>query len=435
MAEISDKLKRLMANRGVMLGAEWQAEREKIEQRRQDGEFEIDKCVPGEIVQNQAGAFFLVRNDFPLDACQGGIPLGDIFSAGPEHIALSACDDELAAFDPRSAVFIDIETTGLAGGAGTTAFLVGVGYFHEVGAVLRPAQPATDEAKPGPLVFRLDQCFMRDFDDEEPMLIFLQQIFKRAKTVVTFNGKTFDIPLLRSRFVSNRLPFRLDAAMHYDLVHAVRRIFKLRLKDCSLANVEREVLKIRRHDDIPGAEIPQVWLDYLRTRDARVLTRVFNHHRNDIVSLVALAALIAQRLSVPAGDGFDHAEDRLSIVRLHDRQKRYEAVVEHALKLLECETDPYLRRECLALLGMAYKRLQDWQQMEEIFNLMAHEFPSFLLPRLELAKHHEHRSRNLAQALRICDDVLENAHTLDQNARAEFQRRKTRLQKKLNKSL
>jgi len=430
MAEISDKLKQLMANRGVMLGTEWQAERQRTEQSRQAGDFEIEKCVPGEPVENEAGSFYLVRTDFPLDACQGGVPLGDIFSAGAEHIAVSACDEELAAFDPRSAVFIDIETTGLAGGAGTTAFLIGVGYFEEVGAVLRPAP---DTGKPDSLVFRLDQCFMRDFDEEEPMLRFLQDVFKRAETVVTFNGKTFDIPLLRSRFITNRLPFRLDAAMHYDLVHAVRRIFKLRLKDCSLGNVEREVLNIRRHGDIPGSEIPQVWLDYLRTRDARVLTRVFNHHRNDIVSLVALAALIAQRLSVPCGDGFDHAEDRLSIVRLHHRQKRYEAVVEHAIKLLECETDVYLRRECLSLLGMAYKRLQDWPQMEEIFNLMAQEFPSYLLPRLELAKHHEHRSRNLLEALRICEEVLENAHPLDRTALAEFERRKTRLEKKLKR--
>ena len=373
--------------------------------------------MPGELVENEAGAFYLVRTDFPLDTCQGGVPLGDIFSVAGEHIAFSACDEELAGFDPATAVFVDIETTGLAGGAGTTAFLVGAGYF-------------IDE----PAVFRLDQCFMRDFDDEEAMLLYLQDIFVRVETVVTFNGKTFDVPLLRSRFISNRLPFRLDAALHYDLIHAVRRIFKLRLKDCSLANVEREVLNIRRHGDIPGAEIPQVWFDYLRTRDAHVLPRVFNHHRNDVVSLVALAALIAQRLSVPCGDGFDHAEDRLSIVRLHHRQKKFEVVVEHALKLLECETDNSLRRECLCILCSAYKRMQDWRQFQEVLELTAREFPGDLTARRELAKYHEHRSRNLAEALRICQEAMQVCPAYDHDFLAEFEHRKMRIERKLQKN-
>lgn len=425
MAELNDKLKQLMAQRGLMLGSQWRQERERTEQQRQSarehGDLEIDKCVPGEVVTNESGSFYLARTDFPLDACQGGVPLGDIFSAAGEQIAFSACDEELAGFNPATAVFVDIETTGLAGGAGTTAFLVGAGYFARAGA---------DE----PMVFRLDQCFMRDFDDEEAMLLYLQDIFREVETVVTFNGKTFDIPLLRSRFISNRLPFRLDAALHYDLIHAVRRIFKLRLKDCSLANVEREVLNIRRHGDIPGSEIPQVWFDYLRSRDARVLPRVFSHHRNDVVSLVALAALIARRLSVPCGDGFDHVEDRLSVVRLHHRQKKYEAVVEHALKLLECETDNCLRRECLAILSAAYKRLQDWRQMEEILSLMTREFPSDLEARLELAKYHEHRSRNLIEALRICQEALHVCPACDQTFLVEFQRRTVRIERKLHKN-
>jgi len=193
-------------------------------------------------------------------------------------------------------------------------------------------------------------------------------------------------------------------------------------------------LNIRRHDDIPGSEIPQVWFDYLRSRDAGVMPRVFNHHRNDVVSLVALSALIAQRLSVPCGDGFEHAEDRLSVVRLHHRQKKFEAVVEHALKLLECETDDCLRRECLCILCSAYKRLQDWRQMEEILNLMTREFPGDLTARIELAKYHEHRSRNLVEALRICDEALHVCPGCDLDSIAEFERRKTRIERKLQKN-
>jgi uncharacterized protein YprB with RNaseH-like and TPR domain len=350
--------------------------------------------------------------------------LGAVLEAIPEHIALSACDPELDAFDPSTALFMDAETTGLAGGTGTIAFLVGVGYFTEN-------------------AFRLDQCFLRDFDEEEAMLEYLDRVFAHSETVVTFNGKTFDIPLLRTRFVANRQPFRLDGAMHFDLIHAVRRIWKLRLKDCSLSNVERVVLGIQRQGDVPSAEIPQIWFDYLRTRDARDLKRVFYHHRMDILSLVALTALLSQCLDVPHGRGFEHAEDRLCLVRLHFRQKRFEDAVSHAKQLLETETEPFIRRECLELLGFASKRLQDWTTMEDTWRLMAREFPSDLLCRLELAKHHEHRTRNLAEAERVCVEALERLGTramrdpedeLGTLQGRTFQRRLERIRRKLSKA-
>ena len=424
MENISDKLKELIATKGLMTGTDLSRQRESLARQRLAGEFEIEQCVPGELVHEDAGPFYLVRRDLPLDSRQGGIALGAVLEAIPEHIALSACDPELDAFDPSTAVFMDAETTGLAGGTGTVAFLVGVGYF-------------TEDA------FRLDQCFLRDFDEEEAMLQYLDHVFARGETVVTFNGKTFDIPLLRTRFVANRQPFRLDGAMHFDLIHAVRRIWKLRLKDCSLSHVERAVLGIQRQGDVPSAEIPQIWFDYLRTRDARDLKRVFYHHRMDILSLVALTALLSQCLDVPQGRGFEHAEDRLSLVRLHFRQKRFEDAVSHAKQLLETQTEPFIRRECFELLGFASKRVQDWTTMENTWRRMACEFPSDLLCRLELAKHHEHRTRNLAEAERICVEALERLETravrdpedeLETLQGRAFQRRLERICRKLSRA-
>ena len=387
-----DKLRNLLDQRDVMTGAQLREDHERIEERRAAGDLEVDQCVPGEVVGEEGNAFYLVRHDFPLDTRQGGLELGAVFESSPEHIALSACDAQLEAFDPATALFVDAETSGLAGGAGTIAFLMGVGYFTEG-------------------VFRLEQCFMRDFDDEEPMLHYLDGLFARGETVVSFNGKSFDMPLLRARFVSNRLPFRLDAANHYDLVHACRRIWKLRLKDCSLGNIERQVLGIRRHGDVPSAQIPEIWFSYLRTRDARLLPRVFYHHQMDILSLVTLTARVAQCLSHPVGDALEYAEDRLSLVRLHYRQKRFAEAAAHADRLLELETDPDLRRYAFELLARACKRLEDWDRMADVWGLMLREFPSELLPRLELAKHHEHRSKNLAEAIRLCEEAMEMLDT------------------------
>ena len=191
MADIKDKLKDLLANPGIMKGSDLRKERERIDEQRRSGDFEIGQCIPGQVIGEEGDSFYLVRHDFPLQMKQGPLELGAVLDTVADHVALSACDDELRNFDPATAVFMDTETTGLAGGTGTVAFLVGAGFFHEG-------------------KFRLEQCFMRDFDDEEPMLHYLDELFKRAETVVSFNGKSFDVPLLRTRFITNRIPFHLD---------------------------------------------------------------------------------------------------------------------------------------------------------------------------------------------------------------------------------
>ncbi|HQM51059.1 MAG TPA: ribonuclease H-like domain-containing protein [Candidatus Hydrogenedentes bacterium] len=392
MSEIRDKLQSLLAQKGLMSGAEWRRQAEELAQRRASGEFEIDKIVPGEVVGGEDEAFYLVRTDLPLDTPHGNVTLGEALLALPEHVALSANDSDLRDFSPETALFLDTETTGLAGGSGTVAFLVGAGYF-EGG------------------MFRLEQAFMRDFDDEEPMLRYLDGVFTGRDTVVSYNGKSFDIPLLRTRFIQNRIPFRLDGALQYDLLHAARRFWKRRLGDCGLTNIEREVLGVRRHGDVSSAEIPELWLEYLRTRDARPLEAVFYHHKMDVLSLAALAGRLSQSLNLPQGTGFDHLEDRLSLVRLHFMQKNYQEVTEHGRRLLEEEAEVAIRCECLYLMGMACKRLQQWVEMEDAWTLLLAERPRDLVARLELAKYYEHRVRDLLAAERICEETLQFLET------------------------
>lgn len=392
MSDLKNRLGALLKNQNIMLGGEWQRQTEDLAKRRAAGDFEIARVVPGEVVGGEEDGFYRVRTDIPLDTAHGGLPLRAVFDVLPEHIGVAAVDTELEAFDPRAAVFIDTETTGLSGGTGTVPFLVGAAYIE------------------GDAV-RLDQCFMRDYDDEEPMLDYLGELFARFETVVTYNGKAFDLPLMRTRFIQHRKPFRLDAALHLDLVHAARRFWKVRLRDCSLTNIERRVLNIHRTHDIPGAEIPQLWLDYVRSRDARRLDRVFYHHRMDILSLVALTAAVSRSLAAAGDTGLEHAEDQLSVVRLYFRQKRYDDVVAHARCVLETEAGAPLRRECIGLLANACRRLEDFDAMEDAWLLMLQEFPSDFDARLELAKHHEHRTRNLEEAERICAETVQILET------------------------
>jgi len=417
------QLRALLNTPGVMGGAQFRAVAEDRDAARARGDFEVRKVVPGEIVGEPDNGFYLVRQEFPLVWEHGNTPLGAALAADARHIATSANDDELHAFDPRKAVFVDTETTGLMGGSGTVAFLIGVGYFTEN-------------------AFRLDQCFMRDYDDEGPMLAFLDGLFSNAETLVSFNGKTFDLPLLRTRFIQNRAPFRLERAMHYDLVHAARRFWKKRLGDCSLGSVERNILGLQRHGDVDGADIPTLWLQYLRTRDARPLVPVFYHHKMDILSLVSLTGLLSQKLSEPAGEGFEHHEDRLSLLRLQVKRKEWEQAAALAEKLLEALDDEKLMCECLELAVLAMKRTKDWDRMESYSVRIIQQFPNHTAARIEYAKHLEHKRRNLPEAIRVCREGLKLQETRQALGYSpailglrDLELRVARMEKKLNKVL
>lgn len=423
-AKQKDMLRALSERLKLMSGTQCQQEREALEEQRAAGVFEIGKILSGTLIGDDSSGFFLRRQDFPLDYRQGILELGAALASSSKHIAFSANDPDLEGFDPRTTVFMDTETSGLAGGAGTVTFLVGLGYF--IGDA-----------------FRLDQCFMRDYDDEPAMLEFLADLLPRFTTVAGYNSKSFDLPLLRTRFVQNRIPYRMDAMLHYDLVHAARRFWKRRLADCSLGNIEREVLGIRREGDVPSHLIPEIWFDYLNTRDARPLRGVFYHHQMDILSLVTLTGWLSQCLAAPSGQGFEHLEDRLSLVRLHFRQKNYPEVVQQANAFLESEERGPLRRECLEMLGMACKRLQRWLEMEQAWDLLLEEFPSDHAARLELAKHQEHRRRNLFKAEKLCAEGLEllNAQAarirddmFAHAVRKAFARRLERIRRKLRRA-
>ncbi len=350
---------------------------------------EVTSVLPGEIIGDEAYGFFLYRRTFPCDFPLGEVPLGVGLSCDGRQIALSACDDNLRNFDPQKTCYVDTETTGLAGGAGTVAFLIGLGYFR-------------DES------FTLDQCFMRDYDDEGPMLAYLAERFGEFDCVVSYNGKSFDLPLLRTRFVQHRIPSPFTNIAHYDLVHAARRVWKKRLSDCSLNNIERVILKFYREGDVPGYLIPRIWLDYLDSRDARPLKGVFYHHAMDILSLAAVAGHLSQRLANPDGPAFHHAEDQISVIRLYYKNKEYASVMEHARTFLDGSivTDE-LRRECLSLLGNAAKRQGRYDEMYNAWKILHAEYPADSTGAAELAKFLEHQFRNPREAAQVCRETLD----------------------------
>src|SRR2546422_139626 len=190
------------------------------------------EVLGGELVETGAGPLLVVRREYPLTHTHGREPLGPAFAA-PLDLLSAVARAETPAGNSRGLLFLDTETTGLAGGTGTYTFLVGVGRL--------------DGDR-----FIVEQYFMRDFDEEPALLAALVPLLEQAAGVVTFNGSAFDLPLLETRFVlaRRRWPPRLP---HLDLLRPARRVFAPRCADCRLTTLEREVLGLEREDDVSGA--------------------------------------------------------------------------------------------------------------------------------------------------------------------------------------
>jgi uncharacterized protein YprB with RNaseH-like and TPR domain len=174
---------------------------------------------------------------------------------------------------PESLLFLDTETTGLAGGTGTVAFVVGLGWIEE-GAL------------------RLVQWLIASFAAERALIERVRARFARAGALVSFNGKSFDVPLLKARARLGGAELRLEGIAHLDLLHATRRLLRTGWPDCRLRTAEAEALRLERVNDLPGAEAPGAWRRWLERGDGSLLERVLDHNRADLLSLAALLALM-----------------------------------------------------------------------------------------------------------------------------------------------
>lgn len=369
----------------------------------------LEELVQGMRIENERGEFFLMEAGVHLEARQGEVPLSRFYTVASNTVGVLTAEPELTSFDLSSAVFLDTETTGLAGGAGTAAFLVGIGYVEGDRFLVR-------------------QYFMRDYHEEASLLHALASDLRRFSHLVTFNGKMFDLPLLDARYRLNRERFPLTEAPHLDLLHPARRLWKARLESCRLQSLERELLGLYRDDDIPGEEIPQVYFDYVRRRDARALARVFAHNRQDIVSLAALSILACQWVE---GDLAEDPRDLYSLARVLERARLYERSESEYRRAAAQGTGP-LRTAALLGLAARAKRAGDLEEAAGLWAAAAEAGEPLAMH--ELAMQHEHRRRDPEAALAVVDralDLLERRE--DQRSRRlanAFWRRRERLLRK-----
>jgi uncharacterized protein len=340
----------------------------------------VDEILTGEVVETALGKHFETEKLYARHKRYGTYEISDLLDLPPDFLeSLSAGDIPNA--HPKTWAFLDTETTGLSGGSGTCAFLIGVGSIDEEG-------------------FRVRQFFMRDYCEEPSMLHSLTAYLARFEVLVTYNGKTFDQPLLETRYTMCRARHPFSSMTHLDLLHGARRIFKLRLENCRLVNLETQILGLERHADVPGDLIPYYYFEYLRTRHAFRLIPLFHHNVLDIVSLGCLTGLIPAAFRDPENFACRHGSDLLGLARWLQASGR----LDEAHRLIRRAIDLGLPDRHL------FKALFEAGALEKKLGLPHAAVATFtdlsLSPNPyraraceELARHYEHREKNYRMAL------------------------------------
>jgi hypothetical protein len=345
----------------------------------------IEEYVEGGLEKNDLGEYFLARQAFPFGRPYGKLRISDISTADLTPLNLLFPQAALPA--PERLVYLDTETTGLAGGTGTCAFLIGIGTVEGTQFVVR-------------------QFFLRDYPDEKAVLRALTEILDSFDGLVTYNGKTFDVPLLETRFALARLKSPFGRLMHLDALHPSRRLWRLRLESCKLTDLESAVLGIEREGDVAGSEIPALYFDYLRTGDARGLQPVFYHNALDIMTLAAVTVELARAMG-DAGT-LDSPVDLFSLSRMLETAGSRQQSVETCQRALSGGLPEEIEARALHQLALQYKR----QRQHELavatwLELTRRASPLAIEAFEELAIHYEHHERNPQSAMEFTLAALE----------------------------
>ena len=392
----------MLRKRIARIDRKWTADRPAPPQPRdlRPARYFIEELMSGEVVETACGAHFETEKLFERHRRHGSMDISNLYELPPDLLD-SLSGGEIASSHPAKWAFLDTETTGLAGGTGTYAFLIGVGNIEPAG-------------------FRLRQFFMRDFGEEASLLRRLSEHLAQFDVLITYNGKTYDQPLLETRFRMARARPPFDRMAHLDLLFGARRLWKLRLESCRLVELENRILGVERQGDLPGEMIPYYYFEYLRTQQAFRLVPIFHHNAIDILSLACLTGIVPFAFRAPEETAFHHGADLIGLARWVLQAGR----VEEALRLLRRAVDLGLPDDLLFRtlwdIGMLEKRLGRADAALAMFTDLAASRNTYRVRALrELAIHYEHRERNYAMALEMTHNALQLEDSADLRRRAQ----------------
>ncbi|MGD0610790.1 MAG: ribonuclease H-like domain-containing protein [Anaerolineales bacterium] len=337
----------------------------------------IETVIDGRAVDTRAGETFVAEQIFPADYHHGRTPLG--LASRLEALASWAQDPRLVDLPLEAYAFLDTETSGLAGGTGTYAFLVGVGRYEG-------------------RAFRLAQFFMRDPTEESALLEGVADFLAPAQALVTFNGKAFDAPLLKTRYRLHRAPVPFEGYLHLDLLPLARRLWRDRLPSRALKYLEENILGAPRSmEEVSGWEIPYLYFDYLRSGDATPLKGVFYHNAMDVVAMAALLYHVSSLLAEPHERQHEFGQDVVALAKLFEDLGKWDdaaRLYERSFEMGLPEPDFWQTIRRLSILqrrrGDLEAAVRLWEKAAAEGNIYAH---------IELAKYFEHRRRDPVQAL------------------------------------
>ena len=367
MPSLADKLKSL----GVKVGTR------EISTPKPDARFPIDSVISGAFAPNSLGETFIHEERFAADYHHG---LASIkLQASLNVMSAWAADTRLKDLPIESFAFLDTETSGLSGGTGTFAFLVGAGHF------------VNGE-------FVLQQFFMRDPLEEPALLEGLGNFLASAKALVTFNGKAFDAPLLVTRYTLHGIPVPFKEFAHLDLLPLARRLWRDRSESRALKFLEENILLAPRTvEEVPGYEIPYIYFDYLRDGDARPLKGVFYHNAMDVVAMAALLSHTAKMLEDPFHESIEHGLDVIALAKLYEDLGQWDMAARLFERGLEKGISEENFNEAVRRLSVLQKRRGDFDEAIRLWEEAASNGHIYAF--VELAKYFEHKQRDPKTAL------------------------------------
>ena len=364
-------------------------------------------------------SFRFLENPHGLSVRYGRIQMGDGLRIPGDILTCMSHDPAFNDLDLSSAVFLDLETTGLSGGSGVIPFLTGLGYYRD------------DK-------FWVVQYFLGELGAEEDMLKDMAQFFDDMdfKSVVTYNGKAFDLPLLETRFLLNRLPLPLKDLPHLDFLFPARRLWGHKYENCRLSHLALELIGTDRAEDIPSAEIPWRYFQYIQTGHYDLIEPIIYHNVEDILSLLGVVVLGAsvflqdEDLCDPDGmDLFGAGKIMESFGDMEKSTRFYQKALEHS-------TSEEVALSVRKRLSRHQKKndlnedaVRLWKEMANTERVTLDVLYSYR----ELAMYFEHREKNFEEARRYAEEGLVASFHISSRYESDFRHRLERLKERLRK--
>jgi uncharacterized protein len=379
-----------------------------------EGAERLVELLNAKVHTNEFGDHLSLRKWFsePVTAAANlGAPDGELDDA-VLHLLAPGASREVA--DPRRWLFLDTETTGITGGTGTYPFLVGIAWWDAGG-------------------LEVEQLFMRDYGDEHSLLVALAGRLAERPVLVTFNGKSFDWPLLETRYRMTRAMRVPKLAAHLDFLHPARSLWRLRIGSTRLAELELKILGWNRGSDLNSWLIPEIYFDYLRGGSPEPLLPIFHHNRMDLRGLAALAARIISLLADPQTHGHDGLE-LYGVSRICERRGQAARARKHYAQSLAHELPLEMDRAARSSLARLAKRDGDFALALDLWEGMLGNSREGLEAYEQLAIYYEHRARQPHRAAALAKKALlelRGANRLGLIGSAYYRQRRERFEQRL----